>query len=81
MAASWLPGGCGWPLSVYLVALVAQTVALENCPARIRLRVLPLVAATHLLYGLGFWRGLFTTLKPKDKPSDAEVKLENIPLA
>jgi hypothetical protein len=37
------------------------------------------VMSTHILYGLGFWRGLFTKLKrTRDKPLD--VSLERISL-
>jgi hypothetical protein len=31
---------------------------------------------THVFYGIGFWRGLFTTLKPPGVKSDVPVKLE-----
>jgi hypothetical protein len=39
---------------------------------------MPLIILTHILYGYGFWRGLFTTLKPpKDKPP-TEVVIETV---
>jgi cellulose synthase/poly-beta-1,6-N-acetylglucosamine synthase-like glycosyltransferase len=66
------------PLLLYGLAVIAQAIWLFGTPLVIRLCAVPLIAATHLLYGLGFWRGLFTMLKPKDKPSGVEVKLETI---
>ena len=38
---------------------------------------LPLLFATHLFYGLGFWRGLFSRVE-KTKPATTEVTLERI---
>ncbi len=39
-------------------------------------RQIPLVGCCHIFYGLGFWKGLFTSLqKPADRPQ-IEVKLE-----
>jgi hypothetical protein len=36
----------------------------------------PLFVVTHVFYGLGFWRGLFTSLQPKTR--QAEVALEHV---
>ena len=36
------------------------------------------ILISHLFYGAGFWKGLFTKLKPKDQASDVEVSLERI---
>ena len=66
------------PLLGYVAAVLGQTFYsgvrqgfANSLPA------LPLVVATHLFYGLGFWRGLFT--RPKDSARQpVEVKLENI---
>ena len=41
---------------------------------------IPLVVLTHVLYGLGFWRGLFTTLAPAGNRPSVEVVLENVSL-
>lgn len=40
---------------------------------------IPLVVLTHLLYGLGFWRGLFTSLH-KGAGETTPVVLERVPL-
>jgi glycosyltransferase involved in cell wall biosynthesis len=69
-----------WPLVFYIIAVLMQTIYLDNVSMGLRMRTLPLIACTHLFYGLGFWRGLFTGLKPRNQPSNVEVKLEIIPL-
>ena len=44
------------------------------------LKTAPLVVATHVFYGIGFWRGLFTQLKaPGAKPATTVV-LERVPV-
>ena len=42
------------------------------------LLALPLVIASHIFYGLGFWRGLFTALKPAGQKPAFEVQLETL---
>lgn len=42
------------------------------------LAAVPLIVLSHILYGLGFWIGLFTTLRPSGKPAPGEVGLEKI---
>ncbi len=64
------------PLALYAL-IVALQIFSPGVVARCHL-VLPLITICHIFYGLGFWRGLFTRLKPKDKPSNIEVTLETI---
>ncbi|HEY6166545.1 MAG TPA: glycosyltransferase [Verrucomicrobiae bacterium] len=66
------------PLGLYLLAVLVQTLAAQNKRPGILLRVFPLIILTHMLYGLGFWRGLFTKLKPPGAPSNVPVTLERI---
>lgn len=69
------------PLLAYGLAVLAQAAysAVGKGFGR-SLSALPFIVLTHLLYGYGFWRGLFTRLKqPGDKPS-TEVMLERISL-
>jgi hypothetical protein len=40
------------------------------------LTAIPLIVLTHVLYGLGFWRGLFTSLKPVEQRATVPVELE-----
>ena len=70
------------PLGIYGLAIVLQTVAsMSRRGVGRSLLAVPLLVATHVLYGLGFWRGLFTALRrPADQPAPA-VTLETIRLA
>lgn len=68
-----LPGWLAWPLVAYAVIVLAAS--------GFRLfTVAPLIVTTHICYGLGFWRGLFTCLQtgPAGKVS-TEVTLERFP--
>lgn len=74
----------GWigliPLAFYTLALLAQTAVLMARGGIPRsLCALPLMVLTHLLYGIGFWRGLFTRLKPAGERSAVPVTLETVP--
>jgi hypothetical protein len=75
--AMWL--GFNLPLLAYLTALLAQSVVSAGAhgPGR-ALGSLPLVCASHLCYGLGFWRGWFTRLRPPGDPPAREVVLERM---
>jgi cellulose synthase/poly-beta-1,6-N-acetylglucosamine synthase-like glycosyltransferase len=68
------------PLAFYALAVLAQSVVLA-AGGRVfqSLAALPLIVLTHLLYGLGFWRGLFTTLKPRGQQPPLPVVLETVP--
>lgn len=59
----------GWvaalPLAAYAAVLLVELAALAVQGGLARaLCALPLVVLTHILYGAGFWRGLFTRLRP-----------------
>jgi len=67
------------PLGLYMLVVLAQTLVSMARKGFVRgLLALPLVVASHIFYGLGFWRGLFTTLKPAGQKTAVEVKLETI---
>jgi cellulose synthase/poly-beta-1,6-N-acetylglucosamine synthase-like glycosyltransferase len=67
-----------WPLIFYLAAVFVQALFLTRSGrTRQSFAAIPLIILTHVLYGFGFWRGLFTTLKPKP-PAAAEVTLEKV---
>lgn len=71
LALAFLPGWLALPLVAYAVIVLAA--------AKLRLfTVAPLIVATHIFYGLGFWRGLFTPLKKGAPSRDAQVTLERI---
>jgi succinoglycan biosynthesis protein ExoA len=66
-------------LGIYIIAVLAQAMALMPRGGVLRsLPTVPFIVLTHILYGLGFWRGLFTKLKTTSNPFRAEVVLENI---
>lgn len=65
------------PLAFYFLAILIQTLALISLGGLFRsLCALPLLVETHVFYGIGFWRGLFTALKPPGVKSNLPVKLE-----
>lgn len=65
------------PLALYLLAVLVQILVLMPRGGVVRsLYAAPLMVMSHLLYGIGFWRGLFTKLKPPGEPPHVPVKLE-----
>lgn len=74
-----LPPLFRWALAGYGVAVVIQALAI--LPLR-KLHWWPalsgLIFTSHLLYGLGFWRGCLTAPKPPPPAVLAEVKLERL---
>lgn len=79
------------PLGVYGLALAAQagllavnppTQGARGVPHLLRcLAATPLIVLTHVLYGFGFWRGLFTPLAPPEKRPPVPVTLETVTVA
>jgi succinoglycan biosynthesis protein ExoA len=70
---------CLGMLAFYAVAVLAQGLVLAaGGKVWQSLAAIPLVVLTHVLYGFGFWRGLFTTLKPPEQRPPTEVVLETI---
>jgi succinoglycan biosynthesis protein ExoA len=69
------------PLLVYGFALLAQAgvLALQGGIAE-SVCAVPLMMLTHVLYGLGFWRGLFTPLKRPEQANNPPVTLETVGL-
>ncbi|HEX5218460.1 MAG TPA: glycosyltransferase [Verrucomicrobiae bacterium] len=66
-------------LLFYGIIVLAQTAALAPVGGFLRaLCAMPLIALTPVLYGYGFWRGLFTKLKPQGERSNVAVKLETV---
>ena len=70
-----------FPLAAYVVVVLSQTIALiPSRGMRTALWASPLLAWSHLMYGFGFWRGLFTNLEKKRAADSVPVKLETVPL-
>ena len=70
---------CLVPLAFYSLAVLVQAVVLV-AGGRVfqSLAAIPLIVLTHILYGLGFWRGLLTTLKPRGQQPPPTVVLETV---
>jgi succinoglycan biosynthesis protein ExoA len=69
------------PLGCYALAVLAQAAALVVSGGGIlrSLGAIPLIILTHILYGYGFWRGLFTKLeKLPEKRPPMRVDLETV---
>jgi hypothetical protein len=63
------------PLPVYFVALLIQAIVLKTRLSWIP-EVMALVFLSHILYGFGFLRGLFTRPKPVSARVSAEIHVE-----
>jgi succinoglycan biosynthesis protein ExoA len=69
------------PLVLYMVGALGQAVVSMPRHGVIRsIAAVPLVMLTHILYGAGFWRGLFTKLGAKAARQQVEVVLEQVRL-
>jgi hypothetical protein len=69
------------PLLLYALAVAVQTlVAVSKSKLGLAARVLPLVALTNILYGLGFWRGLFLRITPPPPAPERDIWLETFPV-
>lgn len=67
------------PLAVYAVAILLQTLVSMPANGVVRsLLAMPLLAASHIFYGFGFWHGLFTKLNRGLNRPRFEVVLEKI---
>jgi succinoglycan biosynthesis protein ExoA len=74
----WLLGWIGLlPLGLYVLVVLAQTVVLIPRGGLGRsLAACPLLVLSHIFYGLGFWRGLFTKLNVAATRAATPVELE-----
>ena len=69
------------PLGFYLLAVIGQTVASVFSAGLVRaVAAMPLLVASHIYYGLGFWHGLFTKLNAGAGQPRTEVVLETVKL-
>lgn len=77
--AEWMRDAYHLPLLAYTLAVLGQTIALVSQGGLVRaVKAVPLVVLSHMLYGLGFWRGLFTRLRTDAAERGREVRLEAI---
>jgi succinoglycan biosynthesis protein ExoA len=68
------------PLGLYGLAVAVQGAVLAARGSVLRATAaVPLIVLTHILYGWGFWRGLFTKLNPPEQRSPVDVVLQSVP--
>jgi succinoglycan biosynthesis protein ExoA len=68
-----------WPLALYAAAVLLQVLVLMPRGGFVRsVCALLFIVMTHVLYGFGFWRGLFTRLKPPGDRSNVPMSIERI---
>jgi hypothetical protein len=66
-------------LGHYFVVVLLMTLALIPLGGIVRsLLALPFIVLTHVIYGFGFWRGLFTKLKPTGGGPSVPVTVEKL---
>lgn len=71
---------CLLALAIYVFTVLAEGAVLAmGGQVWQSLAAIPLIVLTHILYGLGFWRGLFTTLKRGGYQPPPPVVLETVP--
>jgi peptidoglycan/LPS O-acetylase OafA/YrhL len=67
------------PLLVYILVVLAQAIVwMPGSGIGRSLAAVPLLAASPVVYGLGFWRGLFTRLNRGQTFAASEVVLQKI---
>lgn len=67
------------PLVLYVFVVLLQVLALVPRGGIVRSAcALPMIGLTHILYGLGFWLGLFTKLRSPTEPPSSPVTLETV---
>jgi len=71
----WVPRALIWPIAVYIAVVFVQALVQLGSGRANPALTAPLIVLTHLCYGLGFWRGLCTSLK-RQTPQGAEVSVE-----
>jgi glycosyltransferase involved in cell wall biosynthesis len=75
--ALWIGPLVFTPLGLYFLAVALQTLASMRSKGFVRsLLASPLLVASHVFYGLGFWRGLTTKLRALADQPATEVTLE-----
>ncbi len=77
LALPFVPRLLLWPLALYGLAVLVQAVAVVPFKKVLWLPgVSMLIFLSHVLYGIGFWRGCFTKPKPPTAAVEQEIKIE-----
>jgi len=76
--APWALGTLA-PLALYLLAVLVQTVfVLFRSNPFLAAWAFPLIFLTNVLYGLGFWHGLFKKIAPPKMPREGDIWFEYV---
>ncbi len=79
VALAFLPAVFRWVAAAYLAAVLVQAMAALGWRKWHWLpRIMGLIFVSHVVYGLGFWRGCVTRPKPPPAAVSAEVKIEKV---
>jgi len=79
VAFPFLPPLARWLAVFYLAAVLVQSVAVLSWRKGFWLpQIMGLIFVSHIVYGLGFWRGSLKKPKPPDPAIAAAVQLERI---
>jgi cellulose synthase/poly-beta-1,6-N-acetylglucosamine synthase-like glycosyltransferase len=76
LALAFLPPFFDIPALIYVLLICVQSATITQGRLSLWLRVAPLIVLTHIVYGLGFWRGLFTRPEQRPKPTAAEIEIQ-----
>jgi hypothetical protein len=69
------------PLALYLLAVLGQTICVAiRSNLGLAVLALPLMVLTNILYGLGFWRGLFIKIAPPPPVAEKDIRFETVPV-
>jgi glycosyltransferase involved in cell wall biosynthesis len=69
------------PLALYLLAMLGQTICVAaRSNLGLTVLALPLMVLTNILYGLGFWRGLFIKIAPPPSAAEKDIRFETKPV-
>jgi len=79
VALAFLPAVFRWVAAAYLAAVLVQALAVLGGRKWHWLpRIMGLIFVSHVVYGLGFWRGCVTRPRPPATAVTAEVKIEKV---
>ena len=78
-AFRFMPPAAGWLALLYLAALLVQSLAVLPWRHWLWLpQIMSLIFVSHVVYGLGFWRGCLTQPKPPPPAVSSSVQIERI---
>ena len=69
------------PLGLYLLVVLGQTVCVAAWSNPVlAVLAMPFVILTNILYGLGFWRGLFIKIQTPPPAPEKDIRFETVPV-